>query len=247
METKKIKNSKGGIIAYTYINRKNQPCVIYLHGLRSSRKSDKSARINAFCKQNGYSYLAVDYTGHGDSDGEPGDFRVGQCLDDVLAVLEAENVQTPLYLVGSSLGGWIAYLLSERLGEQIKGILTCAAGVDFLPMLWNYVFNDDIRNMLKKGMVLGPNEQTKGHCFTYPMFTEAEPYLLLNRKIGYKGPVVLAHGDKDEIIPYQNSLKIKDALESQDVSVHIIKDEGHLMSGYPIENTLKSLILKGKV
>ncbi len=247
MKTKKITNSKGNIIAYTYINRSNQPCITYLHGLRSSRNSDKSARLNQFCEQNGYSYLAVDYTGHGDSEGKAEDFRVGQCLDDVLDVIKAEHITAPLYLVGSSLGGWIAYLLSEHLGDQIKGILTCAAGVDFLPMLWNQVFDDKIRTMLKNGAVLGPNEQTKGHCFSYPMFTEAEPYLLLNRKINYTGPVVLAHGDKDEIIPYQNSLKIKDALESQDVSVHIIKDEGHLMSSYPIENTLKSIILKGKL
>ncbi len=247
MKTKKIKNSKGNTIAYTYIKQQNQPCVIYLHGLRSSRKSDKSMRLETFCVQNGYSYLAVDYTGHGDSSGAAEDFRVGVCLDDVLDVIQAEKIKEPLYLVGSSLGGWIAYLLSERLGKQIRGILTCAAGVDFLPMLWNRVFDDKIRAMLKTGAVLGPNEQTKGHCFSYPMFTEAEPYLLLNRKISYAGPVVLAHGDKDEIIPYQNSLKIKDALESQDVSVHIIKDEGHLMAGYPIENTLKSLILKGKL
>ncbi len=247
MKTKKIKNSKGNQIAYTYIDRINKPCVIYLHGLRSSRKSDKGNRINAFCEQNNYSYLAVDYTGHGESDGLPEDFRIGQCLDDVLTVIQNENIKTPIYLVGSSLGGWVAYLLAERLGNQIKGILTCAAGVDFLPMLWNNVFDDNIRKMLKNGIVLGPNEETKGHCFTYPMFVEAEPYLLLNRTIRYHGPVVLAHGDKDNIIPYQNSLKIKDALETHDVSVHIIKDEGHSLSGYSIENTLKSIMKKGNL
>ena len=131
---------------------------------------------------------------------------------------------------------------AEKLKDRIKGIIACAAGVDFLPMVWKHFFTDDIRNELQNGKVLGPSEETYGYCFSYEMFTQAEPYLLLNRKIHYTGPVILVHGDKDTVIPYQNSLKIKDALESKQVCVQIIKGEGHSLSGFPLERTLKFFI-----
>ena len=246
MIQQKIKNNIQKTIVYDYIHNENQPCVIYLHGLNSSRHSQKGLRTKAFAEENGYSYLSVDYTAHGESEGEPSDFRVGRCLQDVLDVIQAENITAPLYLFGSSLGGWIAYLLAEKLPQQVKGVLTIAAGVDFLQTVWEKIFTPDIRELLKSGVVLGPNEQTKGYCFAYPMFTEAEPYLLLHRPIEYTGSVVLAHGDKDTLVPWENSLKIKDILKSEDVAVEIIKNGDHRLLSYPFEETLQRLINKGE-
>lgn len=242
MSDKKIKNSKEYEIAYTYVKNENNPCIVYLHGLRSSRKSEKGQRIFNFCLKNNYSFLSVDYTGHGESEGYPHDFRIHQCLEDVMTVIVHHNIQEPLYLVGSSLGGWISFLLAEKLPKQVKGILTCAAGVDFLPMVWKHIFNDEIRDLLKNGGIIGPNEETHGHCFSYPMFVEAEPFLLLKRQIRYNGPVILAHGDKDDIIPFENSFRIKDALESRDVCVHIVKGDNHSLLSYPLENNIQLLI-----
>lgn len=248
MNTKKLKNTAGHLLAYTFISplTDKTPIVIYLHGLKSSRYSEKGQRLENYARNKNYGFLAVDYTSHGNSSGEPADFRIERCLKDVLEVIQAENISNPLYLAGSSLGGWIAFLTAEKLSAQVKGVLTFAAGVDFLPMIWEHLFTDEIRNLLKKGIVLGPNELTKGYCFSYAMFTEAEPYLLLNRRILYTGPVILVHGDKDDLIPYQNSFKIKDALESMDVQCHLIKGEGHALLSYPMENALDLLIHKGE-
>lgn len=244
MTHQKLINENNFEIVYTYIPNK-APCIVYLHGLCSSRNSAKGKRLAQFASEKGFSFLAVDYTAHGESGGVPSDFRVHRCLNDVLSVIKAENITQPLYLVGSSLGGWIAFLLAEQLSHQVKGVLTLAAGVDFLPVVWEQVFDDPIRTLLKQGVVIGPSAETNGYCFSYPMFTEAEEYLLLKRRIHYTGPVILAHGDQDNIISYSNSFKIKDALESAAVDVHIIKGEGHALLSYPLEEVLNFLIQKG--
>lgn len=248
MNTKKLKNTAGYLITYTFIPpvTDKTPVVIYLHGLKSSRYSEKGKRLEKYAHNHQYGFLAVDYTSHGTSEGVPADFRIERCLKDVLEVIQAEQLVNPLYLAGSSLGGWIAFLTAEKLSTQVKGVLTFAAGVDFLPMVWEHLFTDEIRNLLKQGAVLGPNELTKGYCFSYAMFTEAEPYLLLNRKISYTGPVILVHGDKDDLIACRNSFKIKDALESENVQCHVIKGEGHALLSYPMENALDVLICKGE-
>lgn len=243
--SKKIQNRENKTICYDYLKQNNQPCIIYLHGLKSSRNSSKAERLKAYAQKKGYAYLAVDYTAHGESEGKPDDFRVGTCLNDVLDVLAHEKIENPLYIAGSSLGGWIALLLAETKQEQVKGVLTLAAGVDFLPFVWKKLLPRTVKALLKRGLIIGPSEETKGYCFSYPMFKEAEPYLMLHRKIHYTGPVILAHGDKDSVILPENSFKIKDALESQDVSVHIIKGEGHHLASYQLEETMENLIQKG--
>ena len=232
----------GKKIAYTLHNKKAETFIIYLHGLLSSKSSEKGQKILAYAKQKGLGFLSVDYTAHGESDGEKTEFRIGQCLKDVLSVIEKEIKNKPLILVGSSLGGWLTLLLAEQKKEQVKAIMTLAVAADFTKLVWEYVFNEDVRLLLKSGKTLGPSEETKGHCFTYQMFEEAEMHCLLHREIKYNGPVLLVHGDKDETIPMSNSLKVKDALTSTKVLVQIVKNEHHLLKGYNLSQGLDYLL-----
>ena len=54
--------------------------------------------------------------------------------------------------------------------------------------------------------------------------------LLNSDKISIDCPIRLIHGMHDEIVPYQTSLKILDKVDSNDVSIHLVKDGDHRMS-----------------
>ena len=228
----------GKRICYTIHNKKADVVLLYLHGLRSSRSSDKGKAILSYAKKHHLGFLSLDYTAHGESDGDQTEFRVGSCLEDILSLVDLELKGKKVIVVGSSLGGWLSLLLAEKRKQQVVGLITLAVAADFTKLVWEYMFNDYIRNLLKEGHVLGPSEETKGHCFTYQMFEEAEQHCLLHRKIEYTGPSLLIHGDKDETIPYENSFKVKDALASSKVCVQIIKDETHLLKGYDLSLAL---------
>ena len=209
-----------------------------MHGLKSSRTSDKGKAILSYAKKHHLGFLSLDYTAHGESDGDQTEFRVGTCLEDIVSLFDLELKGKKVIVVGSSLGGWLSLLLAEKRKNQIVGLITLAVAADFTKLVWEYMFNDHIRKLLKEGHVLGPSEETKGHCFTYQMFEEAEQHCLLHRKIEYTGPCLLIHGDKDETIPYQNSFKVKEALASSKVCVQIIKSETHLLKGYDLSLAL---------
>lgn len=229
-------------IFYSVHNKKASICLLYLHGLMSSRKSEKGKAIFKYAKKNNLGFLSLDYTAHGDSDGVQTEFRVGQCLEDVLSILDTELKNKKIVVVGSSLGGWLTLLLAEKRREFVKGIMTLAVAADFTKLVWDHMFDDDIRNRLKSGEVFGPSQETKGHCFTYQMFEEAEQHYLLQRQINYDGPCLLVHGDKDEIIPYKNSFAVKDALSSPKVCLQIMKGETHLLKGYDLSDGLDYLL-----
>lgn len=222
-----LKRSEADYISYEYLAGKKGPAVLYLHGLLSSKKALKAENIKSYCVENGYPYLALDYTSHGASSGAPADFRIGQCVQDTLDVIRSVALDEPLVIVGNSLGGWITFLVAEKLAEQVKGILALAPGLDFTEDIWNHRFDDKMRAALKAGVIFGPSAETDGYCFSYPMFDEAAAHLMLNRSINYEGPVEIVYGDKDEFIPFKNILTLKDKLTSTDVRLHVIKNTGH--------------------
>lgn len=216
----------------TYLNvefidgDKTKPGIVYLHGLLSSMNSKKGQYLKAFALEKGLSYLSFDFSAHGKSWGKPHDFTIGQCLTDALDVLD-KFVSTPQIIVGSSMGGWIGLLLCEKAPEKVAAYVGLASGADFTKFVWTHLLNDKLRNALKNGLILGPSEETRGYCFTYKMFQDAEQHFVLDKKINYNGPVRLLGGDKDELVPFQTSLAIKDVLTSSDSQLILIKGGNH--------------------
>ena len=219
----------GHTLAYEQDNADRPLGLIYLHGLLSSRKSHKGQFLKAFAKDNHLSYLGFDFTAHGDSWGSPTDWRIGRCLDDAMEIISALT-QGPQILVGSSMGGWISLLVAEKMPQKVAGLLGLAAGADFTQYVWDHVLNKQHKEAMKKGHVFGPSEATQGYCFSYPMFEEAQKYFLLERKIAYRGPVILMNGDDDKLVPLDTPFKIKDNLESDNVQVWINKGSAHTLS-----------------
>ncbi len=229
MTIKTLKRADGSFVSYEKIEGNKPFGIIYLHGMYSSKKALKAEFVKQFAEKNGLSYLSVDYCGHGESSGTVEDFRVGQCLTDVMDVIKAD-FDRPFIAVGSSLGGWIGLLLAVRMPSLVKALTLLAPGPDFLRDIWEGYLSDERKQFLKNGGILREKVDPIDFCLTYPMFEEAEPYFLLHDKIHYKGPVAILHGDQDNLIPPEKMFQIKDALESDNVTLYMIKGATHRLS-----------------
>ena len=210
----------GHTLAYEQYNADKPYGIVYLHGLLSSRKSKKGQFLKSLAESLGLAYLGFDFTTHGDSWGEPADWRIGTCFQDALEIIQAKT-SGPQIIVGSSMGGWIGLLLAEKIPEKVAGFLGLAAGADFTQYIWEHKLAEPHKRALEQGHIFGPDESTQGYCFAYPMFEEAKPYFVLNRRIDYKGPVILMNGDEDKLVPLETPFKIKDNLASDNVQIWI--------------------------
>ena len=219
----------GHMLAYEQYNAERPTGIVYLHGLLSSRKSRKGQFLQSYAESHNMAYLGFDFTSHGDSWGEPTDWRIGRCLEDALEIIQAKT-SGPQILVGSSMGGWIGLLVAEKMPDKVAGFLGLAIGADFTQNIWDNVFQEPVRQALKAGHVFGPSEVTQGYCFAYPMFEEAKKHFILQRKIAYRGPVILMNGDDDKLVRMEIPLKVKDNLESDNVQVWINKGSVHTLS-----------------
>ena len=207
----------------------SRPGIVYLHGLLSNITSKKGRYLKAFARKKGLSYLCFDFSAHGQSWGQPSDFMISRCLQDALDVLK-KYTSTPQIIVGSSMGGWIGLLLCKHVPQKVHAFIGLAPGPDFTKFIWNNLLSEQHKEALKGGVVLGPSEETKGYCFTYQMFQDAEKHFILDNPLLYNGPVRLLQGDKDVLVPYQTAFKIKDVLTSEDLIINLIKGGDHALS-----------------
>lgn len=229
MEVGRLEKENGSFLSYERSVIKNAPGLVYFHGLQSNKQSKKAAFLKQYTADRNISYLGFDFSSHGESSGKPEDFTIGQAFDDAKLVLE-KLAEGPQVIVGSSMGGWIGLLAAKYCAPYVRAFVGMAAAPDFTTGVWEHMLNEQAREFLIKGGVLGPSTETKGYCFTYRFFEEAKKHFMLDQKIAYDGPAVLMVGDKDSLVPIKLQTKIKDQLTSGDVSVMIIKDATHALN-----------------
>lgn len=203
------------------------PTLVFLPGYMSDMSGGKATALFDAAKAEGRACLLLDYSGCGESDGDFADGTLSKWCDEVLALIEAKT-QGPILLVGSSMGGWLMLLVGIALGKRLAGMIGIAAAPDFT--CWG--FDEAQRMVMASGDILyehnpyGP-EPTPTHP---GFFADGEANLQLESDIAITCPVHLLHGQRDDDVPWEVSLKLAKALRSDDVQVTLIKDAEHRFS-----------------
>ena len=83
-----------------------------------------------------YRVIRYDTRGHGRSEASQGDYSLDLLVDDVLALLDAFNVDQ-VHFVGLSLGGMIGQLLGARAPKRVKSLILCATFAQTSYELWD--------------------------------------------------------------------------------------------------------------
>ncbi len=138
---------------------------------------------------------------------ERGDFEAGTLAswrDDALAVIEAVVPDRDLVLVGSSMGGWIALLLGEALGNRLAGLVGLAAR-DFTE--WG--FDEWRRAALRRDgkLVEATPYGDSPYVTTLAFCRSGQALRLLGRKIEIDAPVRLLQEQADPDVALANRVE----------------------------------------
>ena len=220
----------GATIAYHHLPG-DRPGVIFCTGFKSDMTGGKALALESWCTGAGRQFTRFDYQGHGASSGKFKDGTIGEWKSDAVAVLD-EVTSGPQVVVGSSMGGWIAFLLAVARTERIAGIVGIAPAVDFTQaLLWPRMTDEARRQIEEEGVWYRPSEyDPEPYPITRTLIEEGRNNLLMPGPIPFHGPVRLIHGMLDEAVPWEHSLKIADAVASDDVELSFIKDGEHRLS-----------------
>ncbi|HVU30079.1 MAG TPA: alpha/beta hydrolase [Sphingomicrobium sp.] len=203
------------------------PTLLFLPGYRSDMEGTKALALDEFARESGLAMLRFDYSGTGSSAGRFEDGTLASWLDEALAVLDVLT-KGPVILVGSSMGGWIAFHLALLRPERIRALVGIAAAPDFT----DWGFSEAQKAALARdGRIEEPNPYGgEPQLFTASFWESGQRLRLLESEIGVECPVRLVHGDLDPEVPLEVAFRLMRQLRSSDVQLEILKGGGHRLS-----------------
>lgn len=220
----------GGAIAYRRTPGKT-PGVVFLTGFKSDMTGSKALALEEFCRNRGQAFLRFDYTGHGQSSGDFEDGTIGEWADDTVLALD-HLCEGPQVLVGSSMGGWIMLLAALARPDRIAGLVGTAAAPDFTEdLMLNDLTEEQKHQIDTQGFIEIPNcYDEEPYKITKALLDDGRNHLLLQGEISLDCPVRLIHGDNDQDVPWETSLRIANNIRSTDVETLFVKNGDHRLS-----------------
>ncbi|KAB7645489.1 alpha/beta hydrolase [Polymorphobacter fuscus] len=206
------------------------PLLVFLPGYMSDMTGSKAQALADWATAAGRASLRLDYSGCGASGGDFLDGSIGRWTGDAAAVIDHVAPGLPVVLVGSSMGGWVALRLGERLRHRLAGLVGVAAAPDFTD--WGLDMTDADRAALAaQGWFARPSDYDgDGYRYSRALIADAPTQRVLGGAIAIDAPVTLLHGQRDDAVPWRLSLDIAERLRSDRVKVTLVKDGDHRLS-----------------
>ncbi len=171
------------------------PVVICSHGLLSTKESPKALAIGNTMSEAGFCVLRFDFSRRGKSPSRRGVSLVEAGRLDLDAVtdfvLEQPWSDGRIGLFGSSFGGFLSLLTADHRPELFRAVVSLASPFD-MSKIDPGISPEEMRTIFPDGFNLGSPKDLQ--------------------TVGRTGRVLLIHGQRDEIVPWKESVRIYERL-----------------------------------
>jgi pimeloyl-ACP methyl ester carboxylesterase len=199
--------------------------ILFLHGLMSDMNGSKSTAIEEYAVKSKINYVAFDNLGHGSSSGEFIENNISTWLSatiDLIKELKLKNI----ILIGSSMGGWLAILISLIDIENIISLILIAPAPDFTEDIKSKLTESEI-GLLENGSIINSN-------YAFPIskkLLDAEGNLILPKeRIKINIPIIIIHGMEDSEVDSRISEILTKKIISPYICTKYVKHGNHRLS-----------------
>lgn len=204
---------------------KTYPTVILSHGFNSI--GDDMADIALTFAENGFLAYTFDYCGgstRSHSDGKTTEMSIISEQNDLKAVIDMMSEldisdSRQIYLYGESQGGFVAALTAAEMPERIAAMILLYPAF-CIPDQW---LSKDPESMAEPFTFMGDMLLSKKY------YDDVPRYDVYDRVSWYNKPVMIYHGDSDEVVDISYSERLINAFPN--AKLKVIKGAGHGFSG----------------
>lgn len=100
------------------------PTAVLIHGTATDSMASWYLTLARPLAEAGFRVVMYDLRGHGHSERPPSGYRLDDFVDDLAGLLHELAVTGPVYLLGNSLGGTIAFGYAVRHPERVAAVVT---------------------------------------------------------------------------------------------------------------------------
>lgn len=229
MSVKYLTAPDGSRIAYQQ-NIGTGPSFIWCAGLKSDMEGGKAVHLHEWAKDTSRNFIRFDYFGHGISDGDFTDGTISRWAADVCLVIDALT-SGDVILIGSSMGGWSSLLAAIDRPACVKALLLINPAPDFTEKLTYAGWSEEQKAALERdGIVYEPSDYDEPYAYSRALIEDGRARQILDSPIPFAGPVRILQGEADSVVPWNYSMKIVNAIESENVEYSLIKGGDHSLS-----------------
>jgi alpha/beta superfamily hydrolase len=188
-------------------NQEKCPLCIIIHGFTGHSEERHIVAVQEVLNEIGVATLRADMYGHGKSDGKFENHTLFKWLTNILAVVDyAKKLDfvTDIYMTGHSQGGLCVMLAAAMERDIIKALIPLSPAAM-------------IPEIARSGELLGIRfdpenipemlEAWDGRCLNGNYARVAQTIRVEDAVDRYTKPVLIIHGDKDEAVPYEYSVR----------------------------------------
>ena len=194
-------------------DQKSDRAVILCHGFLSNKDSRTNLRLTQLLVAQGICTVRFDWFGMGESGGDFSRMTVATCCDQLERAISLihDRGYSELGLIGSSFGGLLAILVGQHHPELRAIGLKCPVP-DFPEMLEHEFGSDGIEEWKRTNSIpdVTGGAASMALDFTFYESCRAVDAYQAARKINV--PVLIVHGERDELVPFHQIRQLEDAL-----------------------------------
>jgi pimeloyl-ACP methyl ester carboxylesterase len=189
---------------------------VILHGFQSSRQGNGAITAMDALATVGMNAIALDFHAHGNSDGEFKDLSIARSVENVKAVIDyihARDPQQKIILIGASFGGLVAQYAAIPCAQHVIAVILRAPVSDWWAIWQQHLTPEIIKSWRETGghaveiipgLPITLGLQMLDDIQRQDIYSAIAPCIMV--------PVLIVHGTADDIVSFDQSLKLQDAL-----------------------------------
>ena len=196
----------------------DKPTVLILHALTGNKENRTINFLAKNLPEHGFDTIQFDLSGHGESEGRMENASIAKQLEDINAVLrQVTQVKTNRIIIVGNSFSVITALAFAKNNESVAGLILLSGRANYLKYIENLEKIDDKYKLTEDVFV------DESFIEDYKKYNPVE-----NIKF-FKGPVLIIHGEKDEVIPKEDAELFYASAKSKK-DIFLIPGAGHRYS-----------------
>ena len=245
----KIVSINGVKISYLHrprLGKGPKVSIIFLSGYKSDMLGTKATFLDKLSKKIGYEYLRFDYSGHGSSEGKIEKQLLSDWVNESYLLIK-KKLNHPVIIVGSSLGGWIAFILLKKFKKNILGVIGIGAAPDFTNNIIKNLSSIQKKIYMDKGYVsIRSDYGEKPYKFTKKFIEDSKKNFILLKNLEINTKITLLYGLQDSAVKLKTQIDLLKLLKTKNAKLIILNHSDHRMSSSLdlnlLEQTIKNMI-----
>jgi alpha/beta superfamily hydrolase len=233
-------------------NDQGKPVIILCHGFSTSKDGRTYVRLEEILNDKKISTFRFDFYAHGESEGNFQEITTSEAVDDVQNAIEflKKSGYEKIGLVGSSFGG-LASILTASQSDDLYLLALKSPVSDYKSMAHTRSSDEEIDDWKNKGYIELDSVNEERRRLNYSFYEDAEKVNAYEASRKIKIPALIVHGDEDETVPIEQSIKTARLIEDCRLEIiagcdHFYSSPEHfeklldLVSGFIVENSGKA-------